>query len=243
MVAAKEAGMHSVELLMMLGSIGTALSIPIKMGYFIFFGKDKNIQPKPVPKNMYVAAVIGAALCILFGVCPNLAYRMLPYAMDYHPYTFHHILEYMQLVPAALLAFLMYIRKMEPHSLLTLDIDWFARVPFKKFIVLLTRIFSGIQLKMESIGRKIRQRSKLRRQSAAYSFCSEKRCRRKNAAPVPLQRGYLPDADRIWHRRSAGGRSDRGCLYCVYTLEFIPRPAADGINRYEKTSYTSKTLF
>lgn len=154
MVAAKEAGMHSVELLMMLGSIGTALSIPIKMGYFIFFGKDKNIQPKPVPKNMYVAAVIGAALCILFGVCPNLAYRMLPYAMDYHPYTFHHILEYMQLVPAALLAFLMYIRKMEPHSLLTLDIDWFARVPFKKFIVLLTRIFSGIQLKMESIGRK-----------------------------------------------------------------------------------------
>ena len=154
MVAAKEAGMHSVELLMMLGSIGTALSIPIKMGYFIFFGKDKNIQPKPVPKNMYVAAVIGAALCILFGVCPNLAYRMPALC---HGLSSIYVPSHSGIYAAGsagLLAFLMYIRKMEPHSLLTLDIDWFARVPFKKFIVLLTRIFSGIQLKMESIGRK-----------------------------------------------------------------------------------------
>ncbi len=130
MVAAEHAGYHWIELLMMLGSIGTALSIPFKMGYFIFFGKERNLEIKPIPKNMYVAMVIGAVSCMIVGLCPGLFYQMLPYAMDYQPYTVGHVLEYMQLLPAALIPFMMYLNKMEPHSMLTLDTDWFARKPF-----------------------------------------------------------------------------------------------------------------
>lgn len=153
MAAAEEAGLHVVELLMIFGSIGTALSIPFKMGYFIFFGKDRYRKVKPIPKNMYVAMIFGAALCILYGIRPNLVYNMLIFDMSYRPYTAHHILEYMQLVPAALLAFMMYLKKMEPHSMLTLDCDWFARKPFMKVINGLITLFNHEQNKMEYLGR------------------------------------------------------------------------------------------
>lgn len=153
MVAAEHAGMHAVQYLMMFGSIGTALSIPFKMGYFIFFGKDRKIEVKPIPKNMYVAMIIGAALCILYGLFPNMVYRMLPNTMSYQPYTLHHVLEYVQLVPAALLAFMMYLKKMEPHSMLTLDCDWFARKPFMKVVNGLITLFNKLQNNMDYRGR------------------------------------------------------------------------------------------
>lgn len=155
MTAAAGAGYHAVELLMMLGSIGTALSIPFKMGYFIFFGKDRNLSVKPIPQNMYAAMGIGAFCCILFGLAPDLVYRMLPYTMNYHPYGIAHVLEYVQLLPAALIPFLMYLSKMEPHTALTLDLDWFARVPFKRFIHGISGFFFKIQELVDTNGRKI----------------------------------------------------------------------------------------
>ena len=164
MAAAGGAGLHTAELLMMLGSIGTALSIPFKMGYFIFFGKDRSLNVKPIPKNMYAAMILGAVCCMTAGLCPNLVYRMLPYAMDYHPYHLGHILEYLQLLPAALLPFLMYLNKMEPHTALTLDLDWFARKPFKAGVYGLSALLCRMQEFFGGIGRKIYR--------AAQVFCA-----------------------------------------------------------------------
>ncbi len=154
LVAAEEAGLHAVEWLMLFGSIGTALSIPFKLGYYVFIRKENTpAKLNPVPKNMYVALVLDAGLCVLFGVVPSLVYNIMPYAQDYSAYTAHHLLEYMQFVPAAFLAFLIYLSHMEPHyGVLTLDMDWIARKPFKALILLLVKAFNRLQRGMDNNG-------------------------------------------------------------------------------------------
>ena len=62
--AASAAGYDWVYTLLELASIGTFLSITLKMGYFIFLrDADKNVEIKnPLPKNMYIGMGFGAAL-------------------------------------------------------------------------------------------------------------------------------------------------------------------------------------
>ena len=92
--AAMEAGLPAIELLLQLASVGTFLSITMKMIYFIFIREGKDVEIKnEIPKNMYVAMGIGATLCTLYGIFPNLLYQFLPFAMDYHPFTVDHIVQ------------------------------------------------------------------------------------------------------------------------------------------------------
>lgn len=158
MLAGQATGSTLLEMLLLLGSIGTALSLLFKMGYFTFFGEDKGIKVKPIPKNMYVAIIAGAGLCVLFGVAPNLAYNMLPYPEHYHIYSLHHVLEYTQMIPAALLAFMLFLKKMGPHDTITLDFDWFIRVPFKKGFYALSGLLSNIQAKHDGFGMKFQRK-------------------------------------------------------------------------------------
>ena len=77
--AAAAAHYGSVELLLQLAGVGTFLSIALKMIYFIFLAPDNGVVIKrEVPKNMYVAMGIGATLCVLYGVYPELLYRYRP---------------------------------------------------------------------------------------------------------------------------------------------------------------------
>ena len=97
--AAMEAGFPAIELLLQLASVGTFLSITMKMIYFIFLRGGKEVEIKnEIPKNMYVAMGIGAALCTVYGIFPDLLYRFLPFAMEYHPFTVDHIVQYIQLL-------------------------------------------------------------------------------------------------------------------------------------------------
>jgi len=145
--AAHDAGYPLAELLLQLAGIGTLLSIVAKMGYFIFFGEDKGAEvKKPVPKNMYVAMAIIAVLCVIYGCFPDLLYRFLPYEFEYHPYTIDHIVQYVQLLLAGILPFMLYLAHMEPHSQLSLDFDWFYRKPFKALISAISSICVAIQV-------------------------------------------------------------------------------------------------
>ncbi len=134
--AAAEAHQSTLELILQLGSIGTFLSITLKMIYFIFLAPDKGVKINcAVPKNMYVAMGLGSVLCILYGVCPDLLYRYLPYQMsDFQPYTLDHVAQYLQMVGMAMIPFMMYLAKMEPHTALSLDTDWFYRKPLASIV-------------------------------------------------------------------------------------------------------------
>lgn len=130
--ASLEAGHELVYNMLELASIGTFLSITLKMGYFIFLRSAKNEVKlsNPLPKNMYVGMGFGALLCFVYGVYPDLLYRYLPNAVTYESFTADHVLSYIQILVVTMVPFMMYLNKMEPHTAISLDTDWFYRKPF-----------------------------------------------------------------------------------------------------------------
>ena len=100
------------------------------MGYFIFLRTGKEVQLKnTLPKNMYIGMGLGAVLCSLYGVYPDLLYRYLPSAVTYVPFTADHVLSYIEILVVTMVPFMMYLSKMEPHTAISLDTDWFYRKP------------------------------------------------------------------------------------------------------------------
>ena len=145
--AASAAGYDWVYTLLELASVGTFLSITLKMGYFIFLRQDdKPIEIKnALPKNMYVAMGLGAGLCFLYGVDPDLLYRYLPFgAVGYEPFTAAHMVSYVEILMVTMVPFMMFLPRMEPHTALTLDTDWFYRKPFAFLIGLLSSLFCAL---------------------------------------------------------------------------------------------------
>lgn len=145
--AAAAAGQDFVYTMLEIASIGTFLSIPLKMGYFIFLrNDDKGVKViNPIPFNMKVGMGIGAFLCFLYGVYPDLLYRYLPFEMPaYHPFAPGHILQYVQMLGCSLIPFMMYLNHMEPHTAISLDTDWFYRKPFAWVIDRVSALFCAI---------------------------------------------------------------------------------------------------
>jgi multicomponent Na+:H+ antiporter subunit D len=102
----------------------------IKIPYFAFFAHDSGKRCKEAPLNMLVAMGIAAFLCIGIGVMPGPLYALLPYAVDYQPYTASHVLAQMQLLMFSALAFsvLMWTRIYPPEMrAINLDVDWIWR--------------------------------------------------------------------------------------------------------------------
>ncbi|MEQ8226576.1 MAG: Na(+)/H(+) antiporter subunit D [Rhodospirillales bacterium] len=103
----------------------------IKIPYFAFFAHDSGYRVKEAPWNMLLAMGITAFLCIFIGTYPTILYDILPYAVDYKPYTPYHVIQQLQLLMFSALAFtvLMLTRIYPPELRSTnLDTDWFYRV-------------------------------------------------------------------------------------------------------------------
>ncbi|MDD9875951.1 MAG: Na(+)/H(+) antiporter subunit D [Magnetovibrio sp.] len=102
----------------------------IKIPYFAFFAHDSGRRPKEAPFNMLLAMGFTAFLCIGIGVYPDPLYAILPYAVDYHPYTSAHVINQLQLLLFSALAFtfLMTTGLYPPELKSTnLDFDWSYR--------------------------------------------------------------------------------------------------------------------
>jgi multicomponent Na+:H+ antiporter subunit D len=105
-----EAGYVISWLVLVFASAGVLEHSGIKIPYFAFFAHDSGKRCQEAPLNMLVAMGIAAFLCIFLGVYPEPLYRMLPYAVDYQPYTVSHVLSQSQLLFFAMLAFAVLIR-------------------------------------------------------------------------------------------------------------------------------------
>ena len=82
------------------------------------------------PWNMLVAMGIAAAFCIGIGVYPAPLYEILPFQVDFAPYTPTHVLTQLQLLLFSALAFAVLIRYgVYPPELRStnLDVDWLYR--------------------------------------------------------------------------------------------------------------------
>ncbi|MEK6683019.1 MAG: Na(+)/H(+) antiporter subunit D, partial [Nitrospirota bacterium] len=132
--AAGEAHKIIIMIMLMLASIGTFLSVGLKLPYFIWFNKDCGIKPKEPPLNMKVAMGIAAFLCYFLGIYPKFLFDMLPYPVRWEPYTASHLSEIMQLLSFTGLGFFILLKKLSPEPSLNLDTDWFYRKGAKAFM-------------------------------------------------------------------------------------------------------------
>ncbi len=128
------------SLVLLFASAGVLDHSGIKIPFFSFFAHDSGIRVKEAPLNMRLAMGLAAALCIGIGVFPGPLYSILPYPVDYHPYTTSHVVTMLQLLLFAALAFVVLWKAgLYPPELrsVVLDIDWIWRR-------LLPRAWSGV---------------------------------------------------------------------------------------------------
>jgi len=136
MIIAAAGESHRIGLLLMmtLAAVGTFLSVGIKLPYFIWFGKDSGVEAKDAPWNMNLAMGIAAFLCFFIGIYPDYLYKMLPFPVNYHPYTSYHLAETMQLLGFTGLGFFIMVKKLKPKPKINLDLDWFYRKGARVFM-------------------------------------------------------------------------------------------------------------
>jgi hypothetical protein len=128
--AAAEAHRPLPEILMTLASIGTFLSVGLKLPYLMFLGPERGVRPQRVPLNMLLAMLLSAFLCVWLGMFPDWLYVRLPFAATYHPYTVDHVLSSLQLLVGTGLGFWWCLGRLSAETTISLDIDWFYRKPF-----------------------------------------------------------------------------------------------------------------
>jgi multicomponent Na+:H+ antiporter subunit D len=128
--ATAETGYVISWLVLVFASAGVLEHSGIKIPYFAFFAHDRGLRCKEAPTNMLIAMGIAAFLCIAIGIYPAPLYAMLPYEVDYQPYTTSHVLSQLQLLLFAMLAFAILVRTgLYPEEIRStnLNTDWIYR--------------------------------------------------------------------------------------------------------------------
>jgi multicomponent Na+:H+ antiporter subunit D len=125
--AAVDENLFMVYMVLTAASAGVFLHAGIKFPWFVFFQKDSGLRPKDAPLNMSLAMGGCAFICILLGVAPELIYQLLPYPVDYHPYSTYKVLFYLQLLLFSGLAFFVLLPLMKRTETISLDTDWIWR--------------------------------------------------------------------------------------------------------------------
>ena len=125
--AAVDESLVWVYMLLTAASAGVFLHAGIKFPWFVFFQRDSGLRPKDAPWNMGLAMVLFAALCILLGIFPGLIYPLLPYPVEYVPYSAGKVLFYLQLLLFSGLAFFVLLPLMKRTATISLDSDWLWR--------------------------------------------------------------------------------------------------------------------
>ncbi len=125
-------GYMFVWLVLLFASAGVFHHSGIKIPYFAFFAHDSGIRCKEAPLNMLIAMGITAFLCVGIGVYPDALYAILPFAVDYQPYSAAHVVTQLQLLMFSALAFSVLMRTgIYPPEMraINLDWDWLYRKP------------------------------------------------------------------------------------------------------------------
>jgi multicomponent Na+:H+ antiporter subunit D len=125
--AAADQHLAIIWFLLTAASAGVFLHAGIKFPWFVFFQKDSGLRPPDPPLNMRLAMILFAFLCIALGIWPHPLYAILPYPVEYVPYTGTHVVEMLQLLLFSGLAFFIMLPYLKRTLTITLDWDWFYR--------------------------------------------------------------------------------------------------------------------
>ena len=147
MDAAAKGHMRIIWFILLFASAGVFHHAGIKIPFFAFFGHDSGMRPKEAPVNMLIAMGITAFLCIFIGSFPRPLYSLLPYSVDYVPYTAPHVVGQTQLLFFSALAFsLLLLSGIYPgeQRCVNIDADWVYRMGGRLFYYIMDKFFNGL---------------------------------------------------------------------------------------------------
>jgi multicomponent Na+:H+ antiporter subunit D len=93
---------------------------------------------------MRAAMILFALACVLIGCFPQMLYALLPYPVDYQPYTGAHLVSQFQLLLFAGLAFFVMLPAMRRTLTISLDTDWLYRRMVPAIAGWLERIWTAL---------------------------------------------------------------------------------------------------
>ena len=132
-----------IALLLTMASAGTFLHTGLKLPYYMFFAKDSGIRAKEPPTNMLIAMGLAAFMCIAIGVLPEHLYRLLPFPVEYHPYTGDHVTSALGILMFTGLGFFMLLKKLDPEPTVSVDTDWVYRKGSRIFMWFANKPLAG----------------------------------------------------------------------------------------------------
>ncbi len=147
MDAAAAGHMRIIWFMLLFASAGVFHHAGIKIPFFAFFSHDSGMRPKEAPVHMLLAMGIAAFLSIFIGVYPAPLYSLLPYPVEYVPYTAPHVLGQTQLLFFSALAFtLLLLSGIYPAEMrcINLDADWFYRKGGRLFYRVMARTLNPL---------------------------------------------------------------------------------------------------
>jgi multicomponent Na+:H+ antiporter subunit D len=122
--AAAHGHMSIIWLTLLFASAGVFHHSGIKIPFFAFFSHDAGHRVKEAPPSMLIAMGIAAFFCIFLGVYPKFLYSILPYPVDFVPYTAPHVLAQLQLLMFSALAFtLLLLSGIYPSEIRAINLD------------------------------------------------------------------------------------------------------------------------
>jgi multicomponent Na+:H+ antiporter subunit D len=145
-----------INTLLHLASVGTFLSVALKLPYGTWFGKKsmeakkRDLKIRRVPLNMYVSMAINSGLCVFTGVYPEILYKYLPYDATFNPYTLYNVATALQLFLFVFIGFNIFKVKLSPEKKISLDTDWFYRKLGSLFLILCLKGYR-MRIKVQSI--------------------------------------------------------------------------------------------
>ena len=142
--------------------IGSAAVIKyIKVPYCAFFRNNQessiklNSNKTKIPFCMTISMCFMALFCIIIGLFPELTlYKILPYNVDYKPYSYFHVISQLEILFFAILAiFLSFKYKFykNEEDKLTLDFDYIYRRTFNGINKLIFKGTESLNSKMYSV--------------------------------------------------------------------------------------------
>ena len=137
-----------VWLLLLFASAGVFHHSGIKIPYFAFFAHDSGIRCREARPNMLVAMGLAAFVCIFVGVYPWPLYGLLPYPVDFEPYTVSHVLTQCQLLFYSALAFVfLQLTRLYPPELpgVNIDVEWVYRRMLPRLVRQLVDVLGPVE--------------------------------------------------------------------------------------------------
>ncbi len=125
-------GRDAVYLLLYLASIGAFVAAGLRVPFLVWGGESGESKPvdlKPIPWNMTAGMAIAAGITIFLGVSPGVLYALLPFPIEFEPYTMSHTVKAVQLLGFTFLAFWLFRSRVGSEATIALDADWVYRRP------------------------------------------------------------------------------------------------------------------